>query len=108
MFFSQGEADTNDLARAQAWKINLVQFYRDFQEDTGLINLPMIYAQLGADYGRPYWDIVKSLQAEMQAHRTKHMVTLDHLTYADPPHYSDYRTAAILFMSTFKKAMGIL
>ena len=107
MFFSQGEADTSILERAQSWKINLKAFYRNFQDDTGLTELPMIYAQLGADPGKPYWDVVKGLQAEMQVHRTKHMVTLDDLPYADPPHYADYDVPAKRFMSVFRKALGI-
>ena len=107
LMFSQGEADTGVLEQAQAWKVNLQAFYAAFQADTGLTGLPMIYAQLGADYGRPFWDTVKRLQAEMQVHKTKWMLTLDDLDYADPPHYADYRTAAIRFMAVYKKAMGI-
>jgi len=108
IFFSQGEADTSILERAEAWKTNTQSFYTSFQADTGLTLLPMIYAQLGADYGRPFWETVKRLQAEMQVHRTKHMVTLDDLAYGDtPPHYADYEVPAIRFMAVFKKALGI-
>jgi hypothetical protein len=105
LFFSQGEADTSVLGQAEAWKENLQLFYTSFQTDTGLTLLPMVYAQLGTDYGRPYWNVVKRLQAEMQVHRSKFMVTLDDLPGS--PHYDDYRVPAIRFMAVFKKALGI-
>ena len=107
MFFSQGEADTSVLEQAETWKTNTQAFYTSFQADTGLTLLPMVYAQLGADYGRPYWDVVKHLQAEMQVHKTKYMVVLDDLLYADPPHYANYEDPAKRFMSGFKKALCI-
>ena len=103
MFVSQGEADTYELARAQGWRLNFLKFVASFRRETGLKGLHVVYAQLGAPWGSPYVETVKRAQAEMQANKTLHMVTLDDLPYADPPHYADYEIVARRFMGIFRK-----
>jgi hypothetical protein len=62
VLFSQGEADTFDQAKAGNWATLALQFARDFRTDTGRLEVPFIYAQLGSNPGDPArvaWDALR-------------------------------------------------
>lgn len=63
--FAQGEANTYTQASADGWVNLTLQFARDFRTDTGKLEVPFIYAQLGNDplmSDHLYWSYLQNLQ----------------------------------------------
>jgi hypothetical protein len=62
---AQGESNTYTQSSADGWCSNTVKFARDFRTDTGKLEVPFIYAQLGRDPAlltHPYWTYLQELQ----------------------------------------------
>lgn len=65
VLFAQGEADTYTQELADGWAALALDFARDFRADSGKLEVPFIYAQLGKDpqdTQHPYWSYLQALQ----------------------------------------------
>lgn len=64
-----GEADTSDVARAEAWDAEYVRFVTQYRGDVGVPDLPSVHAQLGLCSlpGVTTWDLVKHHQSLVPA-----------------------------------------
>jgi len=94
MFHMQGEAESGNILKAAKWKLLTVKFFRQFRVQTGLADLPIVFAQIGpkpTDLLRPCWGIVQNKQAAMNAEwpQFRMIVTSDIKPYepARGPHW---------------------
>ena len=97
VLFQQGESDALDIERLsprkpnpRQWDKMFVRFVEDFRTDSGVTNLPVVYAQVGRN-GNPRkfssWDIVRKSQARaLQKLSNVAMVHTDDLPLQDDVH----------------------
>lgn len=112
ILFFQGEADALDPERftdpapnPSNWSELFTAFVTDFRNDTGESELPVVFAQLGANASTgnfPNWNVVKEQQRSVQLPMTA-MITTDDLPLLDGLHFTveSYRIIGQRFANAY-------
>lgn len=90
VLFLQGEAESlpSHAAAAQQWQARFTAWVNDFRRDLENPNLPVVFAQIGAnEHELPYWETVQKQQSAVALPHCKMIVTND-LPLFDKLHFT--------------------
>ncbi len=89
MIWMQGESDSSDLDRAQAYEQNLTDLIQSIRSDFGVPNMPFVIGQISNQYGYTYGPAVQQAQYNIsQTLPNTALVVTDDLTLnADNIHF---------------------
>jgi hypothetical protein len=112
VLFFQGETDAIDVNRypqfqpkPTEWSVLFSSFVNDFREDLQEPDLPIVFAQIGANTNPtdvPYWDLVKELQSSTDLPHSA-MIQTDDLPLLDGLHFTaeSYRIIGERFAAAY-------
>ena len=89
MIWMQGESDSSDLERAQAYEQNLTNLIQSIRSDLGVPNMPFVIGQISNQYGYTYGSIVQQAQYNVSQTlpNTALVITEDLTLNSDNIHY---------------------
>ena len=114
VLFAQGEANTYTQESADSWLPLALSFARDFRTDTGKLEIPFLYAQLGEDPNlptHPFWTYLQRLQPFLtdptrpyiRMISTKYIpINKQHFANSESYDVLGSRFAAVYFVNFFK------